>query len=337
MTERRSSRVLTERDAVRRLGRIFRGNAALLGIGDDAACVRLPPRGQLVLSVDAAFEHVHFELDWLSLTDIGYRAHMAALSDLAAMGARPRWALSAVSFPKGATGDQLSALGRGQARAAREAGAPVVGGNLARGAGWSVTTTVIGTARAPLTRSGARAGDELWLLGEVGLSGAGLSLFRRGGRPLRSSLSLSAERAAKRAFRRPLARIADGLALRGRAHAVIDVSDGLAGDALHLAQASGVRVVLERPALEALLHPALLAVARALGQDAVALALAGGEDYALLAAGPPARRPRAARVVGRVEAGRGAVLLDGARRLVLDGGFDHFVSDRSRLRRARSR
>jgi thiamine-monophosphate kinase len=128
-----------------------------------------------------------------------------------------------------------------------------------------------------------------------------------------------------RAWRRPHALIARGVALARLAHAAVDVSDGLAGDAARLAGSSGCRLVLEEAAVRHALPAALLDVARRLGKDPLELALYGGEDYALVAAGPSTARPRWARRIGRFERGRGAVLeSDGERRVSLRGGFDHF-------------
>ncbi|MEB2322507.1 MAG: thiamine-phosphate kinase, partial [Sorangiineae bacterium] len=268
-----------------------------LGIGDDAAI--LAPRGRrLVWTIDAAVEGVHFERRWLTLADVGFRSFNAAASDLAAMGARPLGALSALALPPAASLRDVAAIGRGQAEAARSLGCPVVGGNLSRASELSVTTTVLGEATAPLRRAGARPGDELWLVGEVGLARAGFELLRAG-HPARTR----AARACVAAWRRPHALLRRGVALAGRARACIDVSDGLAGDAAQLAQASGVRVIIDAGALRAALSPELAAVAAALGVEPLELALEGGEDYALLAAGARLRRPSFARVSGRVTRG----------------------------------
>jgi thiamine-monophosphate kinase len=311
-----------ERDAVALFSRAFRARAsgvASLGIGDDAAVLRVVTE-PLVWTVDASVEGTHFERAWLGLEDIGYRAFHAAASDLAAMGARPLAALSGLELPKGFSKRELAALVAGQARAARECGAPIIGGNIARSPGLALTTTLLGTARSPLRREGARPADELWLLGDVGLAALGLELVRA--RP--RATHRGAARACVEAWRRPRALIAEGARLVGRASAAMDVSDGLAGDVANLARASGVRIVVEAQALERALSPELVAVAPSLGRSALDAALRGGEDYALLATGPSARRPRRARVIGRVERGRGAVLeLPSGRTTALGPGFDH--------------
>jgi len=272
-----------------------------LGIGDDAAVLK--PNSRFVWTVDTSVEHVHFERHWLSLRDIGWRSFHAAASDVCAMAGAPTAALSSVIFPRDFSARELNELARGQRDAARALGCSIIGGNLARGAELSVTTTVIGAAARPILRSGAKLGDELWLCGELGLAAAGLRLLQRG-----STARTAAARRALAAFRRPRVELAAGLSLQRRAHALIDVSDGLCGDAAHLAQASGVRVVLSTPLVEAALSPALRALAPELGVPALELALYGGEDYALLAAGPRRARPKGARVIGYIAAGEGVWL-----------------------------
>jgi thiamine-monophosphate kinase len=287
-----------------------RAKGVVLGIGDDAAVLE----NGLVWTIDAAVEGVHFDRRWVTLEDIGARAVEAALSDLAAMGATPIAALSALTLPRGIQRREIVALGKGEARAAKRAHTPIVGGNIARGPVLSLTTTVLGRARRPLRRDGARPGDELWLVGKLGLARAGLSFLQKSGKGPRQAL---------RAWQRPHALLDEGRKLVGRASACIDVSDGLAGDAWHLAERSRVRVVIEG---DAIVDPMLRAVARALARSPIELALQGGEDYALLATGPRQKRPRFARKIGGIEAGRGVLLeLAGKRRVLPRQGFDHLT------------
>jgi thiamine-monophosphate kinase len=292
------------------------------GIGDDAAVLRLG-RERLVVTVDDQVEGVHFDLRWLSLDDVGYRSLQAATSDLAAMAAEPVAALASLHVPAELPAASLRQLARGQARAAAELRCPVVGGNVTRGPVLSISTSVLGRAVArPLFRSGARPGDELWLLGELGLARAGLLLHQQRARMPGRLRAVVAR--AKQAWSRPRALVAAGRSLRGRARAAIDVSDGLSGDVGHLARASSVKAVLESRLISRLMSPELAELADLLGEPAVALALRGGEDYALLAAGPRARRPARAKVIGRIERGHGAELeLETGQRFALGPGFDH--------------
>ncbi|HET9930184.1 MAG TPA: thiamine-phosphate kinase [Polyangiaceae bacterium] len=295
-----------------------RGSALDVGIGDDAAVLRVT--GRVVWTVDAQVEGVHFDRRWLSLRDIGYRSFQAAASDLAAMGARATAALSSLSLPASLGDDELEGIVRGQAEAARACACPIVGGNLSRGGELSLTTTVLGSAPKPLLRSEARVGDELWLVGEVGMAAAGLQALMQRARKT-SAVAACIER-----WRRPHALLREGRILARRARAAIDVSDGLAGDARHMAKASGVRLVLARAALEAALSPELVTAAPALGLSALETALSGGEDYALLCSGKPDRRPPFAHAVGRVERGAGVWLEFAGRRKKLTGSFDHFAT-----------
>jgi thiamine-monophosphate kinase len=310
---------ISEFAAISQLQRLFRsrGRRVEVGIGDDAAVLKL--KGRLVWTVDTAVEHVHFERAWLSLGDLGWRSFQAAASDVCAMAGTPIAALSSVIFPANFGAAELKQLARGQRAAARALGCPIVGGNLSRGSELSITTTLLGEATRPLLRNGAKPGDELWLCGDLGLAAAGLRLLQRGF--LRGKVV--AARRALRAFRRPHAQLSAGLSLARRAHAAIDISDGLAGDAAHLARESGVRLVIDTGALEATLSSALCSLALELKLSALQLALYGGEDYALLAAGPSRARPDSARVLGRVEPGRGVWLADGQRLTRAGPGFQH--------------
>jgi thiamine-monophosphate kinase len=308
------------------LTRMFGGASegrVILGIGDDAA-VLAPGSEPLVWTVDAAVEGVHFRRALLSLGDLGYRSTMAAASDLAAMGAEPMGVLAALVLPDDVDDADLEALARGQLEAVTALGTVVVGGNLARGGELSITTTVLGRAPAPLLRRGARPGDTLWLSGPVGLAAAGLRFLTAAGPLVADAAAL----ACVEAWRRPRARLAEGLALRGVARAAIDVSDGLARDVGHLARAAGVRAVIE---VAAVISERLRAAAAELGVSAADLALFGGEDYAIACAVPAGTSLTGAVEVGWFEAsesGAGevvAVHADGSREPLRDRGFDHFA------------
>jgi thiamine-monophosphate kinase len=298
-----------------------------VGIGDDAAVLDMfgaNGTSLLVWTVDAQVEGTHFRTDWVSWEDVGWRSFMAAASDLAAMGAEPVAALSAHALAPSVDDEALDALARGQAAAATEVGAPIVGGNLSRGTETSITTTLLGRAAAPVLRTGACPGDGLWLAGPVGLAGVGLALL---GKNMQSACMQNTWAAACiEAWRRPIARIADGRRLAGVAHAAIDISDGLAHDAWQLAEASGVRIVLDRASVLAAGGEALVAGAAASGGDAVEHALYGGEDYALLAASPR-ELPGFVQIgfVEAYEAGARVLMRTAQGTAAIDPrGFDHF-------------
>ncbi len=296
---------------------------ATVGIGDDAAVLDRVD-APLVWTIDAQVEGTHFRLDWLSWQDVGWRSFMAAASDLGAMGASPIAALSALVLAGHVDDAALDALATGQAEAASVVGAPIVGGNLARGTEVSITTTVLGRAQRSILRSGARPGDGVFLAGPVGMAAAGLVALQRGAAGTNADVD-----ACIASWRRPRALIAEGLAMSAVATAAVDISDGLSCDAARIAEASAVTLVLDEARLRAA-SSALERAAAVLAHDALDLALGGGEDYALLATSPSPIR--GFERIGTVEAGPAGVVLarvvlarvDGARVPVDPRGFDHF-------------
>ena len=255
------------------------GRGVTLGIGDDAA-ILAPLAGGIVLSVDTAIEGVHFRRGWAPLRTLARRAVMAALSDLAAMGAAPRATLVALALPADLDDAAFLELVDGTADAAREAGAPLVGGNLASAGELSITTTVVGEAgMRSLTRAGAQVGDAIYVTGVLGAAALGLALLSRGEGDAVAGAAFVAH------WCTPTARLAEGRALvSGGATACIDVSDGLAQDLGHLCATSAIATRIELAALPMLAEQR--AQARALRLDAETLAVAGGEDYELVFTGP---------------------------------------------------
>ncbi len=232
------------------------------GLRDDAATLGVPGGGPLVVSVDSVVEGVHVDLAVCSPGDVGWKALMGALSDLAAMGSLPLGALVALCVPGGSgQGDLALGVMAGVAEATVASGCPVVGGDVSEAGELVVAVTVLGTLEGgggPVARSGARPGDAVLVTGACGGSAAGL-------RELRAKVSPG------EAYRRPVARLREGgVARRQGAHAMIDVSDGLALDLHRLADASGVGFRLDDvPVADgATLHEAL----------------GGGEDYELVIA-----------------------------------------------------
>ena len=303
------------------------------GPGDDAAVLRAG-RGETCVTVDAVVEGVHFRRGSSRLEDVGHKALAVNLSDLAAMGARPRWALVALGVPRGFRLGDARRLGAGFGELARETATALVGGNVTRAPGLSLTVTVGGEVprgRA-LLRSGARAGDRLWVSGALGDARLGLALLERpGGRETRSlRRSPRLGRAAIERQRRPVPRLALGTSLVGIASACIDLSDGLVQDAEHLASASGVALHLESGAL-----PVSRALAAAFPDAArrARFAASGGEDYELLFTAPAAREGAIQRLsrrlelpltrIGEVRRGRGVRFRGLGHRPV--EGFDHLA------------
>lgn len=258
-----------------------------LGIGDDAALLRPAPGCELVQSTDALVEDVHF-LPGSAPRSLGHRALAVNLSDLAAMGATPAWALLSLTLPR-LDESWLGEFARGLAHLAREHEVALVGGNLSRG---PLTITVHLTGQVPqgtaLRRSGARPGDELWVSGSLGDAAQGLVLRRAEGRAQALPPDADGDAAWLCArFEYPSPRVALGVGLRKLASACIDLSDGLLADLPRLAAASGCGAELDIESLP--LSPALLAVS---GDLAWQQALAGGEDYELCFTARAERAPQ---------------------------------------------
>jgi thiamine-monophosphate kinase len=293
------------------------GDAAY-GLGDDCALLRAD-KATIALSIDISVEGVHFERDWLTLPEIGYRAAVAALSDLAAEGARAAGLLVSVGVPSGGPADEAAEIMGGVGTAAADAGAKVLGGDLTRAPLLIVDVCAIGTAPRPVRRIGAEPGDGLWVTGQLGGMALALQEYRAGRRP--------APDLAER-FARPQPRLAAGqwLASQG-AHAMIDLSDGLSSDAGHVAAASGVALEI---ALERL---------PCWGGAAPLIAAASGEEYELLVALPAAFGETQAQAfaglvggglpltrIGVCAKGAGVRFTDRGASVTPPAGYDHFAA-----------
>jgi thiamine-monophosphate kinase len=266
------------------IDRFFRRPArnAILGVGDDAALLAPSTGCEIAVSVDMLVEGRHFFAD-AEAEALGHKALAVNLSDMAAMGARPRWALLACALPSIDT-DWLAAFARGFFALADAHGVDLIGGDTTRGPR-NLCVTILGEvpAGAALSRSGARSGDSIWVSGRLG--DAALALAHRHGR-----LRLDARDFASCdiALVRPVPRVALGLGLHGIATAAIDISDGLVGDLGHVLNASRLGATIELDTL-----PRSAALARQLGGAAREIGLqcllAGGDDYELCFTVPPGR------------------------------------------------
>ena len=304
----------------------------VVGPGDDAAVVERA-RGALdVLTTDASIDGVHFESRLVPADAIGHRALAVNLSDLAAMGARPRAALLSLALPDSLGVGDLDALVDGLLGLAATHGVTLIGGNITRTPGpLMIDVTAIGSVRPRrvLTRAGARPGDDLYVTGTLGDAATGLKSLRAGDAP-----GVAPLRAIER-YLRPVPRVRAGRLLGGHraASSCIDLSDGLADGVRQIADASSVGVALDGPAI-----PIARDVrdwhARA-GSDATETALSGGDDYELLFTVRPAHRGRLRAVrtalgglpitrVGRVTRGRDLIIADGAVTRDVGSGFEHF-------------
>jgi thiamine-monophosphate kinase len=255
-----------------------------VGVGDDAAVLRPTPGRRLVVTTDVLVEGRHFGGAFSKPEDWGWKAVTVNLSDLAAMGAAARWLLVALTVPDQASLTLLQRLYAGIGEACEAFAVALVGGDTSGGPALSLAVTALGEADRAVTRAGARPGDRLVVSGPLGAAAAGLALLERDDQPARELLGRFPGLAA--AHRRPRPELATGMRLaHAGATAMIDLSDGLAGDALHLAEASGVGIELHDAAVP--LAPGVAEAATLLGRDPAELALGGGEDYLLAAALPP--------------------------------------------------
>lgn len=294
------------------------GPAVRVGPGDDCAVVTADG---VAISVDMVVEDVHFRRAWLEPDEVGYHAAAAALSDLAAMAARPIGVLASVALGPGDEDEAGKGVMVGLAAAAGNAGATVLGGDLTRSPGpLVVDVTAVGEAPMPIRRAGAEPGHDVWVTGHLGAAAAAVEAWLAGREP---------DPAARSAFAHPTPRTREALWLAGRGvpSAMVDLSDGIAGDAGHLAAASGVRIVVVARALP-------LAPAAAAG-DGIRLAAAGGEDYELCFTAPVGAVEEVREAfeqehgvpltrVGHVEAGAGAVILDDDGEPLVLEGFQHW-------------
>lgn len=294
-----------------------------LGIGDDAALLQPPPGKHIVACTDTLVAGVHFPAG-TDPADLGWKALAVNLSDLAAMGAEPAWALLALTLPDGDAAF-VDGFAAGFAELAHAHGVALVGGDTTQGP-LSVTVTALGwvDAGAALTRAGARVGDGVYVTGTLGDAAAALWGLQHDRLELAAGL--------RRHLDRPEPRVAAGRALRGLASACIDVSDGLLADLGHVCEASGVGAEIDASALP-LSDAITAAFTRALCRD---FALTGGDDYELCLTLPPAREAQLAAItakadcritrIGRIVGGTGVRVLDADGKPVATGtsGWEHF-------------
>jgi thiamine-monophosphate kinase len=284
MTER-----LAEADLIRTIARLAGGprRGVQVGIGDDGAVLEPSSGTRLIATTDLLLEDVHFRRRYAEPEDIGWKALAVNLSDIAAMGAVPRWALVALACPEDARADEVQAFYEGALALASAHDVAIVGGDTsASSGGWMINVTLLGeTTSAPLLRSGARPGDVLAVTGPLGRSAAGLAVLDSGERA--RGLAAGARAEVIGAHVRPRPRTTEGvwLGAAGGVRAMMDLSDGLATDLPRLAAASslGARVDVGRLPVDEVTRTC----AHALGVDALVWATGGGEDYELLLACAP--------------------------------------------------
>lgn len=253
-----------------------------LAVGDDAALLCVQPGMQLAVSTDMLVSGTHFLAD-TDPEDLGWKTLAVNVSDLAAMGAAPRWAFLALALPR-VDEDWIAAFARGLFACADAHGVDLAGGDTTRGP-LTLSVTILGELPQgeAITRAGGKAGDDLWVSGQPGMAALGLAALRDQAR-----LSPAGRAGCIAALQRPQPRVALGLALRGVATAMLDVSDGLLGDLGHILECSGTGAIIDIATLpmDALLETG---ANEALAQRCL---LGGGDDYELLFSAPASRRAK---------------------------------------------
>jgi thiamine-monophosphate kinase len=297
----------------------------LIGIGDDAAAWQGDDSIQLA-SVDSFIEGVHFTPETTPWQEAGWKALAVNISDIAAMGGIPRYALVALSLPDDTEVDNVTALYTGLLKLAKQYGVTIVGGDISRAPLVAIAVTILGSSPTQqiLTRSSAKAEEVVAITGKLGAAAAGMEALKS-----QSKLDPEAENRLKNAFLHPTPRIAEGLLLVEQGvKTAIDISDGLVADLNQICKASrvGARLEVERVPVEP-------AVKTAFGEKALELALSGGEDYELLftASSEIIERVKKAAsrpvtVIGEITEGKGVSLVDkqGKPFKLAKSGWEHF-------------
>ncbi len=307
---------MRERELIAKIRRLSRpgpkrawaGHPVRVGIGDDCAVLRVKPGYEALVTTDFSLEGVHFRREWHSPEEVGRRCLTRGLSDIAAMGGEPVAAFLSLALPKGTEQRWVDGFFRGLLRLANQYGVQLAGGDIAESPR-GVLADIVVVGQAPkgkaLLRSGAKAGDGIYVTGELGRAGAELRRLRVGEAPGRQPALQP--------------RVAVGVALRGLASAGIDVSDGLSTDLSHLCEESGVGAVIEAEAVPVAKGATL--------QDA----LHGGEDYELLftSTKPVPEKVAGVKVslIGEIVRGKKMTLVDAAEsRTPLEAkGWEHFA------------
>jgi thiamine-monophosphate kinase len=302
----------------------------IIGVGDDAAAWQGNAQMQLA-TIDSLIQDVHFSLNYTPWQDLGWKALAVNLSDIAAMGGAPMYALASLALPGDTEVDDVTALYQGMAKLAEQSGVVIIGGDISRAPLVAITITVLGNARDQfmLTRSAASPGEQIAVTGELGGAAAGMETLTR-----QLEFDTGAMNALRNAFLHPQPRITEGqLLVQYGVRTAIDISDGLVADLTHICQQSRVdaRIEVERIPV----HPAAKA---GFGDRSLELALSGGEDYELLFTATPKvinRVKRAAScpitIIGETTAEntRGVTLVDRKGNPLRPGkwGWEHFSAE----------
>lgn len=331
-----------------------KSSSTLIGIGDDAAALKLSASSTLLVTTDLLLEGVHFDLSYMDFFSLGWKAAAVNLSDIAAMGGIPRFCLTALGIPAGVSVEQITEFYRGFNALLKSYRTTLIGGDTCSSRkGLFISVTALGEVEPKriITRAGARPGDKIYVTGTLGDSAAGLELLRNapdrdirgqalcGMRNKKSDIRNPKSEIQKLIARhlRPVPRVEWGrkLALSGCASAMIDLSDGLSSDLFHICEQSGVGAEISADRIP--LSDALHKLTGKLAKPAVHYALSGGEDYELLFTAPPGKvkKLRSLKLplteIGLITPGKTLLLVDnrGRKKPLLPTGYDHFGKRRA--------
>ena len=310
--------------------------AVVVGIGDDAAVMKMPASSVLLATTDLLIEHVHFDLSFTDFSSLGWKSAAVNLSDIAAMGGMPRFCLSSLAIPSGISVEAVKAFYRGFSSVLRAHNTMLVGGDTSSSkGGFVVSVTILGETNKGMviSRSGAKRGDRVFVTGTLGDSGAGLEILKSGSRERGAD---ARDLIAKHI--RPVPRIEWGrqIALAKCASSMIDISDGLSSDLSHICDASGVGAVLFSDKVP--LSTSLLKSATRLEKNPLHYALSCGEDYELLFTVPEARMKTLETLkipvteIGMITKGSDLLLVNAANRktVLKPTGYNHFKGSMDR-------
>jgi thiamine-monophosphate kinase len=311
-----------------------KSSSALIGIGDDAAALKVSSSKTLLVTTDMLLEAIHFDLSFTDFHSLGWKSAAANLSDIAAMGGVPRYCLTSIGIPDQISVEQIKDFYRGFHSLMKTHKTMLVGGDTCHsGKGMVISVTVLGEIEKTriLARSGARPGDRIFVTGTLGDSAAGLEILKNGVKGGSKSEGAEAKRLIEKHLR-PVARVTEGraIALSGCASAMIDISDGLSSDLSHICEQSGVGAEIRSDRIP--ISPALMKLSSGLTMPVLFYALSGGEDYELLFTVPPGKMKRLQSLnipiteIGTIKRGGKVLLLDGRNRRsrLQPGGYDHF-------------
>ena len=312
-----------------------KSSSALIGIGDDAAALKVSSSKTLLVTTDMLLEEIHFDFSFTDFHSLGWKSAAANLSDIAAMGGVPRYCLTSIGIPDHISVEQIKDFYRGFHSLMKTHKTVLVGGDTCRsGQGMVISVTVLGEVdkKNLLSRAGAKPGDRVFVTGTLGDSAAGLEILKKRAKGQGGMVKGAEVRKLIAKHLRPVPRAAEGrtIARSGCASAMIDISDGLSSDLAHICEQSGVGAEIHSDRIP--ISPALMKLSGGLTMPALFYALSGGEDYELLFTVPPRKTKRLQSLgipvteIGAVKRGKALMLVDdtGRKNTLQATGYDHF-------------